>query len=235
MRVTGLDRFGLNAASFRRLGNPEVRAWVSLRTYDVTPAVKRLPPSKRLAYMAARVDRWMENFYRLYPMLSFQAKYGKFSDRGVRRWSQLPSSLTVKGPARRVSALADATGVSLVYVERIAGLRRHRSPKSALKWYCVRAFVVICVERAESGLQNTEDRFLLIRASSFEDAKQRLKKRWREYATRYLNSNGQMVSWQLDRISDVYDTCETEIDPNGTEVYSKLGHRRMRSEYIWRP
>jgi hypothetical protein len=44
-----------------------------------------------------------------------------------------------------------------------------------------------------------------------------------------------MVSWQLEGVVDVYSTCEKDIDPTGTEVYSKLGHRRMRSKYVWRP
>jgi hypothetical protein len=84
-------------------------------------------------------------------------------------------------------------------------------------------------------MQMTEDRFLLVRASSSEDAKKRLRQLWKEYAAPYLNIEGQMVSWSLDKVIDVYETGETEIDPAGTEVYSKLGQRRMRREYVWRP
>jgi hypothetical protein len=40
---------------------------------------------------------------------------------------------------------------------------------------------------------------------------------------------GQMVSWQLDHVGDVYQTSESEIDLTGTEVYSKLNRRRMSS------
>ena len=76
---------------------------------------------------------------------------------------------------------------------------------------------------------------MLVRAASFEDAKKRLRRQWREYASLYLNPNGQIVSWSLDKVIDVYDTGETEIDPAGTEVYPKLGQRRMRLEHVWRP
>ena len=99
----------------------------------------------------------------------------------------------------------------------------------------MRALVVIRIEQAKAGLQHTEDRFLLVRATSFEDAKNRLKKQWREYATPYLNSNGEMVSWSFEKVIDVYEVGETEIEPAGAEVYSKLGKRRMRPEYVWRP
>jgi hypothetical protein len=84
-------------------------------------------------------------------------------------------------------------------------------------------------------MQNTEDRFVLVRASSCEDAKKLLSRKWREYATPYLNSDGQMVSWSLDKVIDIYDIGETEIDAAGTEVYSRLGRRRMRQSHVWRP
>lgn len=231
----GLERFGLRETTFRQLGTRKVLASVNLRTFDVTRAVQRLRPQKRLAYMTARAYEWIERLSRLYPKLSFRVRVGESSASRVRRWSQLPSTLTVQPTAREVASLANANGVGSIYVTRIAGHRRRRLPKSPLGWYCVRSFVVIRVERAKSGLQSTEDRFILVRASSLEDAKKRLKRQWREYASPYLNSSGQIVSWSLEKVIDVYDTGETEINPSGTEIYSKLGHRRMRPEYIWRP
>jgi hypothetical protein len=74
MRVTGLENFMLTRASFRRLGNRTVLAYVNLRTYDVTPVVQRLLPAKRLAYLSARVDRWIQKLCRLHPDLSFQTR-----------------------------------------------------------------------------------------------------------------------------------------------------------------
>jgi Domain of unknown function (DUF4288) len=235
MLVTGLENFKLTQASFRRLGNLQVQAYVNLRTFDLTPEVRRLQPSKRLAYMASRVDRWIRRLYRLHPKLSFELKSGKLSGRNVHRWAELPSTLVVQGSALKVSELTDAVGVSSIHITRVAQHRRNPSRRLQLVWYCVRAFVVIRVEDAKLGMQSTEDRFILVQASSFEDAKKRLKQQWRRCATPYLNSNGQMVSWSLDKVIDVYDTGQTEIDPDGDEVYSKLGCRRMRPEYVWRP
>jgi hypothetical protein len=235
MPIMGLEDFNLTRASFRRLGARRCKALVYLRTYDVTPALQRLPPSKRFEYMASRVDRWVEGLHRLHPGVSFNGKKGRLSGSDGNRWSNLPATLPLRASAREVLSLADAPGVSSIWVSRIAGLRRHRSPKSQLVWYCVRAFVVIRIERAKSGMQRTEDRFILVRAASFEDAKKRLRRQWREYASLYLNSDGHFVSWSLDRVIDVYDTGETEIDSGGTEVYSKLGQRRMRPEYVWSP
>jgi len=234
-RVTGLEELKLTESSFRRLGTREVRAFVHLQTYDVTRAVQRLPISQRFNYMVARAERWIDGLRRRYPGLLLQERDAKLYGSGARRWSQLPHSLLFRGPAREILAIAGSAGVRSVHVAKVAGYRRRRPGKSPLAWYCVRALVVIRVEQATAGLQNTEDRFVLVRASSFKDANKRLRQQWQEYVTPYLNSEGQMVSWSLDKVIDVYETGESELDPGGAEVYSKLGKRRMRPEYVWRP
>lgn len=121
-------------------------------------------------------------------------------------------------------------GVSSVHVVAITGMRKRRQPREARDWYCVRGLVAIIVEGQVGGMQTTEDRFLLVRAQSFEDAEHRLKNEWRDYAEPYLNSSGHMVSWSLDRVVDVYHLFDTDLDPSGVEVYSKLGTRRLRPD-----
>lgn len=234
-RVTGLERFGLNETSFRRLGEREVQAHVHLQTYDVTPAVRKLQVPNRFPYLLRRVDQWIKELQRLHPHLRFEAKAGKLSPNNKRLSAELPATLAVTCSAREALEIAHARGVRLVYVSRIDGLRRQPLPKAPMEWYCVRALVAIRVEGATSGLQNIEDRFMLVRATSSEDAKKRLRRQWREYAAPYLNSDGQMVSWQLDHVVDVYETGETEIEAAGTEIYSKLSGRRMRPSYVWCP
>lgn len=233
MPVTGLESFKLNQASFQRLGTAMTLVSVSLRTYDLTPAVWKLPPAQRHNYLIARVNQWIASLRRNFPELTFASWYGKLPDQ-IRRQSDLPSSLKVCGPARAIMRIADAPGVRTVNVVRITGFRRRSSSTSSLSWYCVRALVAIRVEGATSGMQGTEDRFVLVRAFSFDDAKKRLRRMWQEYATPYLNSDGQAVSWSLDEVIDVYDIGEAEIDVTGTEVYSKLGCRRMRPSHAWR-
>lgn len=229
--MTGLDEFNLTPASFARLRGRRVTAYVYLKTYRITPVIRRLPPSKRLPYMAARANRWLQKLIRLHPELSFEQKNGTGRKRGL---PQPVAVVTVRGPAVEILKLNKAAGVDSLRVVKISGIRRRRSSMPRLRWYCVRAFVVIRVEVARFGMQSTEDRFVLVRANSFEDAKKRLEQQWKRYAEPYLNSDGAMVSWTLDKIVDVYDTYETEIEPSGTEVYSKLGQRKMRPKYVWR-
>jgi hypothetical protein len=60
-----------------------------------------------------------------------------------------------------------------------------------------------------------------------DDAINRLKGHWRDYAAPYLNSKGRLVSWKLEKVVDVHSLQENSIDPAGTEVYSSLARRRI--------
>ncbi len=227
LRWLGLERFGLNDSSFRRLASRKVQAFVHLRTYDVTTDVRKLPPAKRLPYLSTRVDRWISKLRLSFPHLEFEVVGGISG-----RHRPLPGTLKVHCTSTELFDIAGA-GIRSIYVARIAGLRPHKEPTSKVEWFCVRALVVIRVEGASSGLQSVEDRFVLVRATSFENATKRLRKQWVEYSAPYLNSEGRIVSWQFDHAVDVYQLSESEINPAGTEVYSKL--RKMRPAAVWRP
>jgi hypothetical protein len=208
------------------MGSRKALAHVHLRSYEVTPQVRRLPPEKRHAYLARRADGWISRLQERFPHLAFAAARRPPSDRR-RRWSELPTSLTVHAPARDIPALARSSGVRSVHVAALAGYRRKRGSPRALQWFCVRGLVAIRIERVTSGMQTTEDRFVLVRAHSPDDAIARLKSHWRDYAVPYLNAKGRLVSWSLERVVDVYSLQENSIDPAGTEVYSSLGRRRI--------
>jgi hypothetical protein len=228
MQIMGLQNFNLTKASLRQLGSRHTLAHVYLRTYDVTPTLRRMPPEHRLAYVANRVDRWIKELCRAHSRLSFQVVGGSPSKGPVRQWSQLPSTLVAQGAVRDVLRLIQAAGISSVYITKVAGVTRSTSRKPRLRWYCVRALVIIRVERFRTGMQTVEDRFVLVRALSVADAQKRLRRQWRAYAAPYFNSEGRMVSWSFGKVIDVYDVGESEIDSDGTEVYSKLSKRRMR-------
>jgi hypothetical protein len=84
-------------------------------------------------------------------------------------------------------------------------------------------------------MQTVEERFVLVRAADSDSAVRLLRPHWRQYAEPYLNPYGQFVRWHLEEILEVYPTWENVLDPNGTEVYSRLSSRRLTPARMWRP
>lgn len=226
--IAGLEAFGLTRNGLARLGRRTCMVEIRLRTYEVTPAVRRRVPAERHGYLARRVDRWIRSLAHRYPHLHFRVSQGAPEASSAPAWSSFPSKLTVSAPARDVLKLAAAAGVGHVWLSKIQGCRRRVAPRQPLEWFCVHGLVAIQVEGQTTGMQTVEDRFVLVRAASCDDATRRLRREWRAYAEPYVNPDGELVSWCLERIVDVYSTGETQVPPDGFEVYSRLRKRRIQ-------
>jgi len=106
-------------------------------------------------------------------------------------------------------------------------------------YYAVVARFVIQVENKEKGLQRYEDRTLLMKAKSGEEAERKLKKTFKKYENPYLNFQGKMVRWKFEAFVDCYETIYQSLEDmleneeEGIEVFSIIKSRRLNKERSW--
>ncbi len=222
--ITGLELFGLGLRDLSRLGDTRVRVHVHLRTWDVTPALVAKEPGARHEFVRVRLQRWLARLALRFPHVRFRNAYNE----------SLATSLLARVSARDVAMLSTQPGVRATHIASVEGRSRRRTIDKS-EWYCVRGRVCIQVENQERGMQTIEDRFVLVRAESFDNAKQRLAAHWREYGKPYLNNAGLLVRWHLEEVVGICATWESDLDPNGVEVYSDLFERRTTAARTWRP
>jgi hypothetical protein len=114
---------------------------------------------------------------------------------------------------------------------------KEKKAKPTQNFYCVKMTVAIEIEGKNKGLQTIEERFVLIKAKSFDDAYDKLEAKKGNYGEPYLNSSGELVRWKIERFDDCYITDIHNFkdlnDPDGVEVYSKLKTRRLTKERTW--
>ena len=192
--MTGLDEFGLNRSKLWRLGSTRVEITARLDSYRLTSAVVSRSPSERHKYLNDRANRWVRSLQKRWPTDSFSVIPSVL----------IPTEIKSTVKARDVREIEKFREVSAIVIERIEGKRRRRKFNLAKEFYCVRAKVAIQIEGITRGNQTWEDRFVLVLASDFEDAEEKLEKEWKEYEAPYLNSDGQMVRWKLEEVVDVY-------------------------------
>jgi len=221
-RLLGLDSYGLTVRDLRRLGERPIEISLSLRPPGFAPLFP-LAPAERNAWLGKYLDAALARVRDRWP--------GKEI---VPRGGVLPWSSDSVVAARDLPRILRFAELSTVHVTRIRGLRKKREPRP-LSFYAVRARIAIQVEGQTEGFQQVEDRIVLVKARSFEDAERRLASEWQSYAEPYLNPYGERVRWQLEEVVDVYDLLTDEIDPRGTEVYSSLSRRKMRPDREWHP
>jgi hypothetical protein len=220
--LLGLDPYRLKARDLRRLGDRPIQLSITIRPPDYKPLFP-LPPEERQEHLREFLGQALERIRSRWPGSAIMP-----------RGDGLPWTSDSVVAARKVPEILRYPELLDVSVTQIRGLRKMR-PTRRLELYAVRGRVAIQVEGQVDGLMSVEDRVVLVRAFSRDDAERRLKPEWERYAEPYLNSNGEMVRWQLQEIVDIHELDTDEIDPHGTEVYSWLSRRRARPETAWHP
>lgn len=82
-------------------------------------------------------------------------------------------------------------------------------------------------------MQTYEERIVLVMARSFAEAERKVMREFRQYEAPSLNTSGYFYRSVFEAILDTYDVGDDAINPNGTEVFSELKHRRMKPGYEW--
>jgi hypothetical protein len=146
-----------------------------------------------------------------------------------------PSGISSKILYRDLKKISKVPEIEQIFIERVSGAKRINQ-KKPLKFFCVKMTIAIQIEGQLRGLQDYEEKFVLIKAKSSEEAIKRVE-REEANAEPYFNPNAELVRWKLETIDDCYETFIDNIDefnkPEGVEVYSILKKRRLSKKRYW--
>lgn len=221
-KVRGLHDYPHGTAGLERLGARTVGFSLQLKGVSLSTLLP-LSPGERGARLQATLKRQLARLTQEFPEANLTSRDSK---RG---------SWTLDGrlPANRIGRLARRPEVAELWVSAVDG-RSKRARPAKEGWFCVWGLVAIQVERQRSGMMRVEDRLVLVRARSPDDAVKRLGPMWNRYAEPYVNPAGYLVRWRLVKINDVFELFDDHISPQGTEVYARLRTVRVKPEYQWR-
>lgn len=223
MNVSGLKDYRLTVARLERLGARAVTFSIQLTGIPLSK-LTRLTPKQRDARLRAILKRQLARLTRGFPEANLKSRDPK------------KGSWTVDGilPANRIRRLASQPEVAELWISAIKGRAAYRR-RAKEGWFCVWGIVAMQVEGQRSGMMEVEDRLVLVKALSPDDAIERLGPTWKKYAEPYLNPDCRLVRWRLVEIKDVFGLFDDRISPEGTEVYSRLRTIRLKPQYRWRP
>lgn len=163
-------------------------------------------------------------------------KTGYFEKYTLNGTMRRPRGIKVKVLYSLLPKIEKLDFVQNIFINHIDGAVKAK-PVNVKQLFCVKMTVVIEIEGIGSGFQNIEDRLVLIKAKSSEDAYKKLEKKKDDYSQPYLNSDGRLVRWRIESFDDCYETNIRNVDElnnnDGVEVYSKLRKRKQKKENIW--
>ncbi len=217
-----LKEFGLSIGQLTSLGSVKIKLHVCLRHIN-EKSLFNLKPSQRI-----------EKTKRHYEFLLSRVKRNWSGGPIQITWTRRePRGFSTSVEARRVSRLLQMPEIASIWLDEIPG-RKRKDLKPKERWFAVQARFAIQVEGQTIGLQTYEDRIMMVKAFSFEDAEKRLQPEFKKYGTPYLNPRGFMARWKFERVLNAYEIYDEKIDPQGVEVFSVLAQRRLKPEFAWR-
>jgi len=147
-----------------------------------------------------------------------------------------PSGVKAKLTLASILKLSKRPFIDNIFIYQLDGAKE-KLDKPTFNFFCVKMTVSIQVEGFTTGIQSCEDRYVLVKALTVEEAYKKVKKQEKKYGEPYLNSDQRLVRWKIESYDDCYATDITSIDdfnkPEGVEVFSKLRGRKLNKERAW--
>jgi len=219
-----LENFGLTIPQFLKI-KKKVSIDIHLKYpkyekfFPYTAAVRKIKINEILQYEFGKLIKLLPN-----------------SDFKIIGSKKSPSGIRITGNFSDFTILINKDFIDSIWIRKISGIRK-RKPKREKLWFAVKALFNIQFEGFKGGMNKYEERIILVKAYTHDDAKKVAKKEFHEYSYIYLNTDKIMVRWNYERILATYeaDIYKDKLDPTGTEVFSEFKYRKLRPEYEWHP
>ncbi len=226
MRIKGLEEYGITVDELRKLGNRMITVHVAFKPQCYDSRLSKLPREERIALFKKLKRKSIDRCLQPWPNKNIKMRGDK----------EYPTSFDSIIEANKLVKYAKRDIYDSIEIVRIPGLKKYRKKKQKeFSWYAVRARVAWQIEGQKKGYQTVEDRILLLKAYSEDDAVRRLSREWKNYENPTMVFDGYLMRLHMEEVTDVYKIIDSELDSKGTEVFSSLHERRMKPEYEWHP
>ncbi len=227
--ILGLEKFGVTIDELAQMDEKEVELQVFL-AYISEKDYYRYPPKTRRKKITQRYKTLYKNILEKWPAPITEMIGNNLKPLGF-------LSIIKAEEVLNLPELGKDANIKVITIEGIEKKKIDIDElNSEKRYFSVKLRFIEQVEGLKKGLVKYEDRIILLKATSFMDAENRIYEKFKGDEDISLVSGGSlMVRWKFEKVLYIYDTTEVEIDDEGTEVYSEYKSRRLKPEYEWHP
>lgn len=227
MKISGINEFNISKKELKN-SKIEMTVRIHIRYPRYDKWLKFRPKIRK-----NKIDSALKQNFKLLKKNSLGKKFELIGKKNSPRGIEIQLNYNELKKIRNLDFI-DSTYV--VDIDRID--KKKLKLENRKRFFSVKARVAIQIEGVKRGKQKYENRILIIKAKSFESAAKKLKREFKEYQKPYLNSDGRLVRWKLEKFIDFFETDVYKSDDfngkSGIEIFSVLKERKLTSNLIWK-
>ena len=241
--ISGLDRFGHTLSTIGRLGDRLVTLKAAI---PPAPYVYPRPSTyQRLVKKTPSQRAALSNAWRSAKVAKLRNELPAAQSLSAYRFGSFLAGLRFTMHAKDVHFVIRLRHAESVEVTHVAGLRPRSSGKRAdgTGLYAVKGRLAVQYEGQRSGLQQYEDRVVVVAARTEKAAAARVARLLRSEEAPVLMGPGYFMRHHFEGILEVLECADLagpypvspHFNPLGTEVWWELRRRRLPKGQVWRP
>lgn len=221
MKILGLERFNIIDSQLSdeySLTKFQVRIFT--KYFNDKEVLAPLTPKERRLLICQFLRDQLKSLRKLIFLKQLEIIGTQIKPRG------LQGTLTGK----QLHSLFDFPEIENIFINQVNGQDPAEVEIEKQYYFSVQGLFTAEVEGFDysNSVQLTEERMILVRACNINDAQKVAELEFKKYSSeRYLNSDYQYVYWRYVELLDILETDAAEIDPNGTEVFSKWKRQKL--------
>jgi hypothetical protein len=227
MKISRINEFNISKKELRN-SKIEMTVRILIKYPEYDKWLKFRPKRRK-----RKIDSALRQNFKLLKKVFFGKKFELIGNKDK------PRGVKIQLDFNELRKLKKLKFVDSVYLIDIEGIEKKKLKLENKKMFIsVKARFAIQVEGIKSGKQKYEDRILIIKAKSFKSAEKKLRKEFKEYQKPYLNSDGRLVRWRLEKFIDFFETDIYRSDDfnrkSGNEIFSVLKERKLIPSLTWK-
>lgn len=204
--------------------NPKIKVRLYLK-YPALKGLLKFKPKER----RRRIKLELQARYQLLKASLPKTKFERIGSK------KSPAGMVLSLKYKDLLEISKLECLSSISIVKIKGSKKKTS-KICAQFFSVKVRIAIQVEGVKKGDQSYEDRIIIVKATSFENAEKKILEDLKQDEP-YLNPYGALVRWKFEKVLDSYETYiedKREFDlEHGVEVFSEIKKRKLKSKYVW--
>ncbi|RLD53547.1 MAG: hypothetical protein DRJ05_16275 [Bacteroidetes bacterium] len=221
MEIIELESFGIKYAELSEKYSKfyfDIR--ISTEYYQDIDELKKLSHKERRLLIRQKSRDSLKRIIRLYPNNYYELIGTRIIPRGI------IGSVTGK----QLLELEKSEPESYVTICKAGNIKQIKKEK-VKQYYSVQGLFAVKVEGFDysNSIRFIEERIILLKAIDLKEALKKAEIEFIRYGElEYLNSDFRLTKWEFIEVLDSYETGETELDLEGTEVFSICKNRKLK-------